>query len=111
MPSSSRSATEEEWEATTATCSEVAVTTTVGAASLTPAPSAVSGLTEMAVVVSTKSKELVEIMRELDEYFLKAAEAGVQMSLLLEVPTSSVSGLRSTGNYYVLTFSKLLFFL
>lgn len=93
MPSSSRTVTEEEWEATT-TASEAMVTVT-GAASSAPPPSVVSGFskdtssTELAMVVSRNTKDLVEIIKELDEYFLKAADAGAQLSSLLEVPTFS----------------------
>ncbi|KAJ8545727.1 hypothetical protein K7X08_018310 [Anisodus acutangulus] len=96
-PSSSRSVTEEEWDETTVT-SEVAVTTTVGAASVAAPPSVVSKFSkettttsELAVVVSTKGKDLVEIIKELDEYFLNAADAGGQLSLLLEVPNCAFS--------------------
>lgn len=101
-PSSSRSVTEEEWDETTIT-SEAAVTTTVGAASVAAPPSAVSqfskettSTSELAVVVSTKSKDLVEIIKELDEYFLNAADAGGQLSLLLEVPNCAFSEQRSS---------------
>lgn len=93
MPSTSRTVTEEEWEATTI-ASEAMVTVT-GAASSAPPPSVVSGFskdtssTELAMVVSRNTKDLVEIIKELDEYFLKAADAGAQLSLLLEVPTFS----------------------
>nr|GLL19149.1 uncharacterized protein LOC109167680 [Ipomoea trifida] len=107
VPASSRSATEEEWEETTV-ASEVAVTTTAttaGEASVTAPPSVVSQYSkdttattsDLAVVVSTKSKDLVEIIKELDEYFLKAANAGAQLSLLLEVPTGTISDQRSSG--------------
>ncbi|XP_021275287.1 ELL-associated factor 1-like [Herrania umbratica] len=83
----SRSATEEEWEAATS-ASEVAVTATAtatGAASVAGPPSVVSGFSkdtgsELAMVVSRNSKELVEIVKEVDEYFLKAADAGSQLS-------------------------------
>ncbi|KAK3022973.1 hypothetical protein RJ639_046677 [Escallonia herrerae] len=100
MPSSSRLVTEEEWEATTLT-SEAAVTTT--AASTAAPPSAIrvfskdTAKSELAVVVSTKTKDLVEIMKELDEYFQNAADAGGQLSLLLEVPSSTFSGQRPEG--------------
>ncbi|XP_071913629.1 protein ALTERED PHOSPHATE STARVATION RESPONSE 1-like [Coffea arabica] len=109
MPSSSRSGTEEEWEETTV-ASEVAATTTVGAASVAAPPSVISGFSkdtaatsitsELAMVVSTKGKDLVEIIKELDEYFLKAANAGGPLSLLLEVPTCTFSDLRSSGRVY-----------
>ncbi|TYI54052.1 hypothetical protein E1A91_D11G048700v1 [Gossypium mustelinum] len=79
----SRSATEEEWEASTSV-PEVAVTATnptTRAASMAPPPSVVSGFSkdtgsELAMVVSRNSKELVEIVKEVDEYFIKAADAG-----------------------------------
>ncbi|KAL2988265.1 hypothetical protein AAZX31_11G076500 [Glycine max] len=90
----SRSVTEEEWEATTTTGSEVVV---MAAASVTAPPSAVSGFSketpsELAMVVSRNStKDLVEVIKELDDYFLKAADAGSHVSLLLEVPKSGFS--------------------
>ncbi|KAL3527230.1 hypothetical protein ACH5RR_011886 [Cinchona calisaya] len=108
MPSSSRSGTEEEWEETTVT-SEVAVTTTTvgGAASVAAPPSVITTTTtstnsnsELAMVVSTKGKDLVEIVKELDDYFLMAANAGGPLSLLLEVPTCTFSDLRSSGKIY-----------
>lgn len=103
MPSASRSATEEEWEATTT--SEVAVTT-VGAASLAAPPSVVSGfskdttVSDLPLVVSRNSKELVEIIKELDEYFLKAADAGSHLSFLLEVPTCNFPNQKTPGKVY-----------
>ncbi|KAL6220719.1 hypothetical protein ACLB2K_008475 [Fragaria x ananassa] len=81
VPSSSRSVTEEEWEATT-TASDAVVTTVTGAASTVAPPSIVSGFSKdseassMAMVVSRNAKDLVEIIKELDDYFLKAADAG-----------------------------------
>ncbi|KAH1163448.1 hypothetical protein GLYMA_01G164500v4 [Glycine max] len=90
----SRLATEEEWEATTTTGSEVVV---MAAASVTAPPSVVSGFSketpsELAMVVSRNStKDLVEVIKELDDYFLKAADAGSHVSLLLEVPNSGFS--------------------
>ena len=106
-PSASRSVGEEEWEAaTTITASEAAVTTTGTAASLTAPPSVISGFSkdtcsgsgsELAMVVSRNSKDLVEIVKEVDEYFLKAADAGGQLSLLLEVPNPSFSAQNKGG--------------
>lgn len=97
-PPSSRSATEEEWEAaTTTTGSEVVVMAAGGAAaSVTAPPSVVSGFSkgtqsELAMVVSRNTKDLVEVIKELDEYFLRAADAGAQVSLLLEVPSTGFS--------------------
>ncbi|BAT99961.1 protein ALTERED PHOSPHATE STARVATION RESPONSE 1 [Vigna umbellata] len=90
----SRSVTEEEWEATTTTGSEVVV---MAAASVTAPPSVVSGFSketpsELAMVVSRNStKDLVEVIKELDDYFLKAADAGSHVSLILEVSNSGFS--------------------
>lgn len=95
MPASSPAATEEDWEETTATMSEVVMTPVRATA---PEPAA-----EMAVVVSAKSKELVEIIKELDEYFLRAAGSGNQLSSLLEVPSFSFSDQRSTGTFIYYT--------
>ncbi|KAF4373834.1 hypothetical protein F8388_007740 [Cannabis sativa] len=97
VPSSSRSVTEEEWDDGTT----VAVTVT-GAASTAAPPSVVSGFSkesssELAMVVSRNSKDLVEIIKELDEYLLKAAEAGSQLSALLEVPSSGFSTQSNNG--------------
>ncbi|TKY70322.1 hypothetical protein E2542_SST06612 [Spatholobus suberectus] len=92
-PAASRSATEEEWEATTTAGSEVVL---MAAASVTAPPSVVSGFSketpsELAMVVSRNTKDLVEVVKELDDYFLKAADAGSHVSLLLEVPSSGFS--------------------
>ncbi|KAF5798565.1 putative nitrate regulatory gene2 protein [Helianthus annuus] len=110
MPSSTRSGTvdEEEWEDRSTTVpSETVAATTVGAASVAAPPSAVSGFSkisvstgttsEMAVVVSTKVKDLVEIIKELDEYFLQAADSGGKLSALLEVPACTFPGQGSSG--------------
>lgn len=107
----SRSATEEEWEAA---ASEVAVTATAtttasGAVSMAAPPSVMSGFSkdtgsELAMVVSRNSKELVEIVKEVDEYFLKAADAGSQLSVLLEVPNSNFSA-QSNGGIFSCEFS------
>lgn len=43
---------------------------------------------ELAVVVSRNGKDLMEIIKEVDEYFLKAAESGAPLSSLLEISTS-----------------------
>ncbi|KAI3729096.1 hypothetical protein L6452_17745 [Arctium lappa] len=86
--------------------SETAMTTTV-----TAAPSyAISGFSkisastatasEMAVVVSTKIKDLVEIIKELDEYFLQAADSGGKLSTLLEAPACTFPGQRSSGKIH-----------
>ncbi|XP_043709295.1 protein ALTERED PHOSPHATE STARVATION RESPONSE 1 [Telopea speciosissima] len=103
-PSSSRSVTEEEWEATTVTTGSEVATANV-AASVAAPPSVVSGYSkdstsELAMVVSRNSKDLVEIIKELDEYFLKAADAGSHVSLLLEVSNFSLSTQKTTGKVY-----------
>jgi hypothetical protein len=95
-PPSSRSATEEEWEATTTTGSEVVVMAGGAAASMATPASGVVGFSketssELAMVVSRNSKDLVEVIKELDDYFLKAADAGSHVSFLLQVPTSGFS--------------------
>ncbi|CAN1226792.1 Protein ALTERED PHOSPHATE STARVATION RESPONSE 1 [Linum perenne] len=101
QPPPSATRTEEWEEVTTMTVSEAAVT---ASASITAPPSVVSGLTtasgsgsELAMVVSRNSKDLVEIVKEVDEYFLKAADGGAQLSLLLEVPTSGFSTAQIKG--------------
>ncbi|GJW48314.1 nitrate regulatory gene2 protein-like protein [Tanacetum coccineum] len=90
---------ESEWE-------ETAVTTTA-AASVAAPPSVVSGFSkvssdettqsEIPVVVSGKCKDLMEIIKELDEYFLKAADSGGMLSALLEVPKCMLSDQQSSG--------------
>ncbi|XP_073296510.1 protein ALTERED PHOSPHATE STARVATION RESPONSE 1-like [Primulina huaijiensis] len=101
MPASGRPVDEEEWEETTID-SEVAATATPAARSVAAPPSAVtatatSSSSELAVVVSTKSKDLVEIIKELNDYFVKAANAGGPLSSLLEVPTGQLSYQESSG--------------
>ncbi|KAF9622817.1 hypothetical protein IFM89_034052, partial [Coptis chinensis] len=101
-PASSRSVTEEEWESTTITSEPV--TTTI-AASVAAPPSVVTGCSkdttsELAMVVSRNTKDLVEIITEVDEYFLRAADTGGHVSLLLEASSSRVCQQRSTGKIY-----------
>ncbi|KAK1274538.1 hypothetical protein QJS04_geneDACA009617 [Acorus gramineus] len=111
-PSSSRSATEEEWEAST-TVSEAAHTATAAsettqpaAAATVPPPSAsvvssysktTTTASELALVVSRNGKGIEGIMKELNEYFVKASDAGVHVSALLEAPICGFSGQRATG--------------
>ncbi|XP_057783990.1 protein ALTERED PHOSPHATE STARVATION RESPONSE 1 [Salvia miltiorrhiza] len=104
MPTSRRSVDEEEWETTTATVSEAPVTlTTRAAAQNVAAPpsvitaTATTASSELAVVVSTKGKDLVEIIQELDDYFLQAANAGAPLSALLEVPICNFNRQSSLG--------------
>lgn len=98
--------TEEEWEDTT-TASEAVVTVT-GPTSTAAPPSVVSGFSkdsssELAMVVSRNTKDLVEIIKELDEYLLKAADAGAQLSSLLEVPSVGFSCDQSKGGTFSLS--------
>ncbi|KAE8707764.1 flavanone 3-hydroxylase [Hibiscus syriacus] len=46
------------------------------------------------------TKELVEMVKEVDEYFLKAADAGSHLSLLLEVSNSNISAQSKGGKVY-----------
>ncbi|KAE9612937.1 hypothetical protein Lal_00027528 [Lupinus albus] len=95
----STTAIDEEWEATkTITESEVVVVAPGVAASITVPPPIVSGFFDetktnggRAMVVSGNNKDLVEVIKELDDYFLKAADAGAHVSFLLEVPNSDFS--------------------
>lgn len=98
MPASSRSVTEEDWEVTT-TASELAAPP---AAAMT----VVSGYSkdsnsELAMVVSRNSgKDLMGIIKELDEYFLNAADAGADVSLALEVSSPAFSCQSKEGKVY-----------
>ncbi|KAG6397607.1 hypothetical protein SASPL_143777 [Salvia splendens] len=96
---------EEEWETTTATASETPATpiiTRAAAQNVAAPPSATTATasSELAVVVSTKGKDLVEIIKELDDYFLQAANAGGSLSALLEVPVSNFNRQSSLGKDY-----------
>lgn len=115
-PSLSRSVTEEEWEDASEAAPVVAAT-----ASVTTQRSVVSGFSkdttttttttsELAMVVARNGKDLVEIVKELDEYFLKAAEAGGQVSSLLEVSSSSFSSQSSKEGKGFSSFLFLFFF-
>ncbi|KAG8057581.1 hypothetical protein GUJ93_ZPchr0002g23702 [Zizania palustris] len=97
-PSSSRSATEDaEWDdaSTTIDAPNAAPVVTVAAAAAPP-PSVVTATTttstasDLTVVAvprgATGKKDLAEIVTELDEYFLKAADAGARVAALLEAP-------------------------
>ena len=92
---------ESEWEET--------VVTTTAAASVAAPPSVVSGFSKVSsdettqsdmpvAVVSGKCKDLMEIIKELDEYFLRAADSGGMLSALLEVPKCMFSDQQSSGN-------------
>lgn len=110
-PSASRSIVteEEDWEATTTTTSEVVTTTAITSASIAAPPSVITSCSkdttvtsELAMVVSRNTKDLVEIIKDLDEYFLKAADTGAHVSVLLEISNSSFSSdqLRASGKVY-----------
>ncbi|KAK8612641.1 hypothetical protein V6N13_092752 [Hibiscus sabdariffa] len=55
---------------------------------------------ELAMVVSRNTKVLVEIVKEVDEYFLKAADVGAHLSLLLEASSSNFSAQSKGGKVY-----------
>ncbi|KAJ6678298.1 SERINE HYDROXYMETHYLTRANSFERASE putative (DUF632)-RELATED [Salix viminalis] len=90
----------EEWD-------EVTTNTTTASEMVAVAPpSVVSGFSketasgsgsELAMVVSKNSKDLVEIIKQVDEYFLKAADAGGQLSCVLEVSSPNLSAIQSKG--------------
>ncbi|XP_076930221.1 protein ALTERED PHOSPHATE STARVATION RESPONSE 1-like [Bidens hawaiensis] len=80
----------DEWEVVSATTvSETVAETTSGAAAPLKATSSDETPLELPVVVSSKHKDLIEIIKELDEYFLRAADSGGKLSTLLEIPASS----------------------
>jgi hypothetical protein len=100
-PSSSRSATEDaDWDdaATTVVDAPIADAPPVvtAAAAVAAPPSIVTATTtsttpsELTVVAVPRGgagkKDLAEIATELDEYFLKAADAGARVAALLEAP-------------------------
>jgi hypothetical protein len=92
---------EESDEESESEAAPVLVASARATASATPQRSVISGFSkdtvtttttsELAMVVARNGKDLVEIVKELDEYFLKAAEAGGQVSSLLEVSSSTFS--------------------
>ncbi|KAK9129447.1 hypothetical protein Sjap_009934 [Stephania japonica] len=93
---------EEEWD----DGATEAPTTTIVSASVAAPPSVVSGsskdtsTTELAMVVSRSSKDLVEIIKELDEYFLRAADLGGHVSLLLENLSSGTNKVYDCGRSF-----------
>ncbi|KAG6773842.1 hypothetical protein POTOM_021180 [Populus tomentosa] len=66
-------------------------------ASRFPKENASGSGSELAMVVSRNSKDLVEIIKEVDEYFLKAADAGGQLSRVLEVLSPNLSARQGKG--------------
>jgi len=66
-------------------------------ASRFPKENASGSGSELAMVVSRNSKDLVEIIKEVDEYFLKAADAGGQLSRVLEVSSPNLSARQGKG--------------
>ncbi|CAA6663223.1 unnamed protein product [Spirodela intermedia] len=91
---SSRSVAE-EWEEATTTTTTTTTVSEAAPANAAPPPSSVVGgfsisedsASELAMVVSRNKKSLSEIVKELDDYFLKAADAGNRVSAFLEAPT------------------------
>ncbi|KAK9230877.1 hypothetical protein WN943_021108 [Citrus x changshan-huyou] len=67
-----------------------------------PSSSVVSGSTELAIVPRNR-KDLGEIAKEVDDYFLKAADAGAELSAILEVSSRGFStdtkGVNKAYNY------------
>ncbi|XP_011043178.1 PREDICTED: uncharacterized protein LOC105138705 [Populus euphratica] len=90
---------EEEWEVvtTTITTSEMVAVAPPSVASRFPKENASGSGSELAMVVSRNSKDLVEIIKEVDEYFLKAADAGGQLSRVLEVSSPNLSARQGKG--------------
>ncbi|EPS68914.1 hypothetical protein M569_05851, partial [Genlisea aurea] len=103
VPSSGRSADEEEWEEASATfdAAEAAAaaarseTVSTPPSVITATAAATNSSSELAVVVSSTTKDLAQIIKELDEYFLKAANAGATLSLLFGLPSCSFNRQRS----------------
>lgn len=97
-PSSSRSATEDaDWDDAATTVVDAAAPPVVTAAAAVAAPPSIVTATttsttpsELTVVAVPRAgagkKDLAEIATELDEYFLKAADAGASVAALLEAP-------------------------
>ncbi|KAJ8642282.1 hypothetical protein MRB53_018976 [Persea americana] len=97
-PFPSRSATREELDAATA-ASQATVAPAV-ADVVVEEPSVVSGCSKDAAIepetaVSMNSKDLAEIMKEIDEHFVKAADAGSHVSFLLGAPSSAFPNQRA----------------
>lgn len=86
-----------------ATASEVAAASAMAdVAVAAAAPSVVSGCskdtaTEPEMDVSINSKNLAEIIKEVDEYFAKAADAGSHVSFLLGAPSSAFPNQRTSS--------------
>lgn len=113
-PFPSRSATGEELDAATAASQATAAPAAaeVEAASQATAapavadvvveePSVVSGDSKDAAIepetaVSMNSKDLAEIIKEIDEHFVKAADAGSHVSFLLGAPSSAIPNQRTS---------------
>jgi hypothetical protein len=94
-PSSSRSATDDaDWDDAAPNAAAPVVVTTAAAAaapqSIVTATTTSTTPSELTVVAVPRGvagkKDLAEIATEVDEYFLKAAEAGARVTALLECP-------------------------
>ncbi|XP_044470376.1 protein ALTERED PHOSPHATE STARVATION RESPONSE 1-like [Mangifera indica] len=104
VETTARSMTEEEWEEeATTVISEVPVSRS-RTESVTAPPSVVSGYSKdtsgtepFALVKARNSKNIVEIVKEVDDYFLKAANAGAELSVILEVRSPNFSPTQIKG--------------
>lgn len=74
------------------------------------APPPSSGDSELALVVSRNNgKDLVGIIKELDEYFVRVADSGGELSKLLEVPAPGLPSVSKGGTFSSFSFRILCF--
>ncbi|TVU10199.1 hypothetical protein EJB05_43711, partial [Eragrostis curvula] len=120
-PSSSRAATEldADWDDAATTVVDAAPVVVTAAAAVAAPPSVVTATTtsttpsELTVVAVPRGggagkKDLAEIATELDEYFLKAADAGGRVAALLECPICEPPETTANNSRKVLSYSKSL---
>ncbi|XP_044491287.1 protein ALTERED PHOSPHATE STARVATION RESPONSE 1-like [Mangifera indica] len=100
VETTTQSMTEEEWEDEVA---ELPLTRSRTESTMAP-PSVLSGYskdtsgsTDLAMVKSTNGKNIFDIIKEVDDYFLKAADAGAELSAILEVTSPIVSTTQTKG--------------
>lgn len=105
VETTTQSMTEEEWEDEVA---ELPLTRSRTESTMAP-PSVLSGYskdtsgsTDLAMVKSTNGKNIFDIIKEVDDYFLKAADAGAELSAILEVTSPIVSTTQTKGGIYLL---------